>query len=297
MGLVLRMIRGRFLIVSFVSAALGAAAAHRARSPFPWPDLVLVFLGAAFVHAGCNLWNDYADDRNGTDRINKAATSFNGGSRVIQNGEASARTVKHAAMACFLLAAGTALVLVPKRGWVIPALVLVGILTGVCYSSSPLWFSGRGLGELAVAVCFGPMLVQGAVVALSGRFSPAACYASLPLGLLVAAILTINGMPDGDADRGAGKRTLPVRLGIPATVHLYCAFVGMAFILTLTGLIGGILPAWTGIVFCAAPLAGWICWRVCRLKSACGTAYGFASPVTILLHFTFGLLMILGFSL
>ncbi len=44
---------------------------------------------------------------------------------------------------------------------------------------------------------------------------------SLPVSAWVTAILLINEVPDVAADGATGKRTLPVRLGLPGTAWLY----------------------------------------------------------------------------
>ena len=81
------------------------------------------------------------------------------------------------------------------------------------YTAPPLKFVYRGLGEIAVAVGFGPlMLLGGYVVQTRGALSWEPFVASLPIALLVALILYVNEIPDRRGDARAGKRTLPVRL-------------------------------------------------------------------------------------
>src|SRR5205823_6671229 len=55
--------------------------------------------------------------------------------------------------------------------------------------------------------------------------------ASLPLGLLVAAFLLVNEMPEHRTDPKGGKRTIPARIGLEKSVVLYEALVGSALFL------------------------------------------------------------------
>ena len=70
----------------------------------------------------------------------------------------------------------------------------------------------RGLGEVAVALGFGPLMLLGAyVVQTRGALAWEPFVASIPIALLVALILYVNEIPDRRGDAHAGKRTLPVR--------------------------------------------------------------------------------------
>lgn len=298
MGRILwRGIRGRFLPASMVSILVSAAVVRRQWAVPLWPGLLFVFLGGALVHAGGNLWNDYADELNGTDRANSNWTPFNGGSRVIQEGLLPAGMMRLAALACFAGALGLALALAPAKGMGVPLLTLIGIAFGLGYSSPPVWLAGRGLGELAVGFVFGPLLCQGTAVALSGRFSPPVFAVSIPLGLLVAAILTVNEIPDLPADRAAGKRTLVVRRGPEKAVAIYRGLITGAFLsLAFAAALGP--PAgrpWLGLL--TVPLGFWLVRGAGRVGPAADEAFRRTAAGTIALHLVLGTFLVLGISL
>jgi 1,4-dihydroxy-2-naphthoate octaprenyltransferase len=71
-----------------------------------------------------------------------------------------------------------------------------------------------------------------------GHVSRELVASAVPLGLLIAAFLWINELPDAIADRTAGKRTLVVRLGRRRAGRAYAALPGVAFALI------ALLPAW-----------------------------------------------------
>jgi 1,4-dihydroxy-2-naphthoate octaprenyltransferase len=62
------------------------------------------------------------------------------------------------------------------------------------------------------------------------------------VGTPAAAVLTVNNYRDRDPDRAAGKRTLAVRLGRPATRRVYAALVGLPLVLGPLGWLLGWLP-------------------------------------------------------
>src|SRR4029453_9056652 len=104
-------------------------------------------------------------------------------------------------------------------------------------------FVYRGLGEIAVALGFGPMMLLGAyVVQTEGALSWEPFVASIPVALLVALILYVNEIPDRRGDARAGKRTLPVRFGRPTIVAGYRVAVAAAYVAIVAGVLTGVLP-------------------------------------------------------
>src|SRR3989304_2409243 len=121
-------------------------------------------------------------------------------------------------MALYLAAAVVGLALLAMRGSIeLLVIGVVGFVVGLGYTAPPLKFVYRGLGEIAVAIGFGPLMLLGAyVVQAQGALRWEPFVASMPVALLVALILYVNEIPDRRADARAGKRTLPLRFS-PAT--------------------------------------------------------------------------------
>ena len=290
-----RAIRGGFLTVSLVPVLLGAAVVrHDLHTPL-LPAFPFVLLGAFCIHIGSNLWNDYADDQNGADRANRHPSPFSGGSRVIQDGSITVAAVGRAAMIFFGAALFISLILVYYRGWGVLLFTLAGLACGLCYSSPPTWLNGRSLGEITVGIAFGPLLAEGTVLALTGRMSLSVFWASVPLGILVASILLLNGVPDLSSDLSVGKRTLAVRLGPVRALRLFRLMLGGTFLFMLVCAATGILPRLTGIVLILAPLGIWICLLTGKLAAGLVRHYQPAALWTIILHLCFGLLITTAF--
>ena len=173
----------------------------------------LTVIGAAFVQLGLNVANDVFDTVQGADDANVTPTKFSGGSRVIQYGLVSLRQMAGLATVFYVLAGVIGLVLLATHGSTALLVIgLVGFIVSLGYTAPPLKFVYRGLGEIAVALGFGPMMLLGAyVVQTGGALSWEPFVASIPVALLVALILYVNEIPDRRGDARAGKRTLPVR--------------------------------------------------------------------------------------
>ena len=98
----------------------------------------------------------------------------------------------------------------PRRRPALLVIGVVGFIVSLGYTAPPLKFVYRGLGEIAVAIGFGPLMLLGAyVVQTGGALAWEPFVASIPVALLVALILYVNEIPDRRGDARAGKRTLP----------------------------------------------------------------------------------------
>jgi 1,4-dihydroxy-2-naphthoate octaprenyltransferase len=200
------------------------------------------------VHAASNVLNDVGDDIGGTDNANEERIfPYTGGSRFIQNGVMSAREMKSWGITLLVLAVIPGALLVWLHGPAILVFGAVGIALGVLYSVPKLQLSAHGLGEIAVASAFGVLPVVGAAWLQSGVLTASSFVISLPVALWVAAILTINEVPDIRADAAAVKRTLVVRLGVAATRRLYGGMQLAAIILFCTCGLLGYIPWWMAL--------------------------------------------------
>jgi len=169
------------------------------------------------------------------------------------------------------------------------------VLIGLAYTAPPLKLVYRGLGEIAVALGFGPVMLLGAYVVQTGRLSWEAAVASVPVAILIALVLYVNEIPDRSGDAAVGKRTLPVRMPADAVTSLYLVAAMTAFAVIVVGAIGGLLPPFTLLALAAVPLA----FRVHR-----GIQANYSSPYALMgfmgtnvsLHLLTGVGLLLGYA-
>ena len=254
--LALRTTRLPFLTATIVPVLLGIliAAEHGA---FDLVSALLTVIGASFVQLGLNVANDVFDTVQGADDANVTPTQFSGGSRVIQYGLVSLRQMATLATVFYLLAGAIGLVLLATRGSVaLLAIGVVGFVVSLGYTAPPLKFVYRGLGEIAVAIGFGPLMLLGAyVVQTRGALAWEPFVASIPIALLVALILYVNEIPDRRGDAYAGKLTLPVRFSPRAVIGGYNAAVVASYAAVVVAVIAGVLPVPALLMLLTIPLA------------------------------------------
>jgi 1,4-dihydroxy-2-naphthoate octaprenyltransferase len=152
------------------------------------------------------------------------------------------------------LAVGAVLALL--RGPGIIVLGSAGLALGLLYSLPGAQLSARGIGELAVAAGLGILPTLGAVWLQTDGVDSGAVLLSLPVSAWVTAILIINEVPDVDADRGAGKRTLVVRCGAVGARLIYRGLTLLAFAASGIAILRHVLPSWYLLPAIALGLAG-----------------------------------------
>lgn len=271
--LALRTTRLPFLSATAVPVLLGIAVAA-SHGAFTWWTALLTLIGGSFAHLAINVSNDIFDTLSGADDANTTPTQFSGGSRVAVYDLVSIRGLTKLSVALFGVAALIGLLLVAVTGSITLLWIgIAGIVVGVAYTAPPLKLVYRGLGEFAVALGFGPIMLLGAYVVQTGQLALEPLVLSLVPGILIALILFVNEIPDRRSDAEAGKRTLPVRFA-PQTIQTgYLAAAVVAFAVIVVGSVLGVLPWPTLIALAAVPIA---------LRVHRGIKVNYDSPYTLM---------------
>lgn len=236
-------------LVPLGGLVLGAALAADA-GPLSWPWLLATALGVLLFETAQHASAEVFDFDSGADAAvaEPDRTPFSGGRRAIVDGLLTRRQTIRLARILYALAVAVGLAIVWWREPGVLWLGLVGMVLAYGSHASPLQLSYRGLGELAAATAYGPLIVGGTVLVQQGDIPADAGWIGVPLGLLAGAFVWINGFPDAEADESAGKRTMVVRLGKRRAALAFAAIVGLAYalvaILPLAGVDRGL---WLGI--------------------------------------------------
>jgi len=245
--------RPQSFLISAVSVSVGTSLAAL-QGPVDWPAFLVTLLGVVFLHGGANVINDYFDYRYLVDRADGTA-SFGTEARVLVRGILTPNQVLAFGVTVYALAIPLGLYLIVLRGMTILVLGIIGLITGVCYTARPVALKYKALGEIAVFIMFGPLMVSGAYFVQRAEFSALAAWVSIPFGVFTALVLLANNIRDVGFDGRAGIHTVATVLGGRRATTTYRVFILVAY-----GLIGlmvamGLLSPWTLLSWLSFPLA------------------------------------------
>lgn len=240
----------KITLASVASMLVGAGAAAW-YGPIAWGWLALTLVGIFCVEAAKNASGEIFDWDSGADQgvRDDERSPFSGGKRVIVDGLLTRAETAIVAAGFYAVAIAIGLAVVVLREPRVLWLGMIGVALAFFYHAPPLRLAYRGLGELAVALAYGPVIATGMFLVQRQDLATSVLVASLPLGLGVGAFLWINEFPDARADAAAGKRTLVVRLGRPRAARVFAAIIAVAYLGVVCLPLAGLpLPVWLGLV-------------------------------------------------
>ena len=243
---------------SIVPVLLGTALASGLlpRHHIDFLTFILVLVGGGLAHAGANAVNDYYDFKNGVD------TRPEHGSGVLTDGTMTPAQVFRLAATLFAAAALCGVLLLMRYHslthesiWQpIVVLAVIGLACAVLY---PTLLKRYGLGDLLIVIAFGVGLTLGAYLMQAGATHAAwgqVILASIPVALLVDAILHANNIRDRADDQAAHVHTIASLLSEVNSRRLLALLMFGPLIFVVVGVALGSLSVWSMLTLISVPL-------------------------------------------
>jgi 1,4-dihydroxy-2-naphthoate octaprenyltransferase len=221
--------RAAVLIMTFISAALAGLFAWRDHS-FSFVPWLALTLGLILAHASNNIFNDYTDFVRGVDKDNYYRNIY--GAQPVASGLMTRRQhlTYFAVTALIALALGLYLAFYTNFStttWILLALGAFFLL----FYTWPL--KGMALGEIAVLIVWGPLMIGGGYYVLTQQWSWNVVIASLPYVLGVTTVIFGKHIDKLDMDKKKGIHTLPVVIGEKASRYAVLAMMIAPYLFTL----------------------------------------------------------------
>ena len=221
--------RAAVLVMTFISAALAGLFAWRdgSFSFLPW---VALTLGLILAHASNNIFNDYTDFVRGVDKDNYYRNIY--GAQPVASGLMTKQQHLTYFAVTALMALAFGLYLVSYTGFSTITWILLGL--GAFFLLFYTWpLKGLALGELAVLIVWGPLMIGGGHYVLTQNWNWFVAIASLPYVLGVTTVIFGKHIDKLDMDQKKGIHTLPVVIGEKASRYAVLAMMIAPYILTV----------------------------------------------------------------
>jgi len=232
--------RSAVTLVTVYSCVIGGLLAWRDHNFF-WLPFVILTLGLFVAHGTNNLLNDYTDFSRGVDKDNYFRTQY-GVHPLVQGFWGKGTQLRwFAASGVLAVAAGVYALIASDFHPAVIGLFAGGAVVLLAYTYP---FKYWGLGELAIFLIWGPVMIGGVylTMALIGGGDTSNVWkvalAGVPYGLGVASINVGKHIDKYDDDKAKGVGTFPVRVGQAvarrvdqaALILIYAVIVYLVFV-------------------------------------------------------------------
>jgi 1,4-dihydroxy-2-naphthoate octaprenyltransferase len=239
--------RAAVLIMTFISAAIGGIFAFQL-GKFNFIYWLLATFGLIMAHATNNLLNDYTDYIRGVDQDNYYRAQY--GPQPLVHGLMNKRQLLTYAAVTGLIAIACGAALVYLRGGTTLLLMGLGAFF-VLFYTYPLKYIA--LGEIAVLIVWGPLMIGGSYFVSSGIWSWNVVLASLPYALGVTGVIFGKHIDKYEMDKERGIHTLPVLLGERLSRFTVVAMWVVQYLLVIYLILAGFFTPALLIVLLALP--------------------------------------------
>lgn len=233
-----RSMRIPFLLLTPVTIILGAGIVHYEGNDLDWWHLTLIMIAALAAHISVNLLNEHHDFHSGLDLLTQR-TAFSGGSGALPEQPQFSGLVLTAGILALLVSVMIGFYFSIRNFSLLP-IGVTGVIIILSYSG---WIVRHPfLCLIAPGLAFGPMMVLGTQICLSGSVTRLAIIVSLIPFFLANNLLLLNQFPDINADRKVGRRHIPIAYGTKISTRIFAVFHILSFLIILLAIHNHQLP-------------------------------------------------------
>jgi 1,4-dihydroxy-2-naphthoate octaprenyltransferase len=215
-----------------------------------WTLFAAMLLASMMIQSAVNMFNEYFDFKRGLDT--KDSVGIGG---VIVRNELSEHAVLKMAEFFFVISVLLGIYICARTSWWLAIAGSISMLVGYLYSGgrSPLAYTP--FGDLVAGIFMGLMIVVISYYIQTASVAVSTIILSLPISILVAAILLANNIRDAEGDLKKGRRTLAILLGQQKATCLLCTMFITSFAVVILVIILNYASPLTLISFASVPKA------------------------------------------
>lgn len=193
---------------TFAPIFLGASFSLRYVANFNWLNFILFLIASIFIQAATNFFNEYYDYKRGLDKIDSQGISGS-----IVKGNLTANEVMRAAFMLYLCALAIGIYLSSVTSYKLFLVGLVSMLVGYLYTGGKYPIAYSPFGEIFAGFFMGSLISVISFYLQTKYINVAIFFVSIPLFILVGAILLANNIRDLDNDKEHGRKTYAILVG------------------------------------------------------------------------------------
>lgn len=235
---------------SIAPVLFGATYALGYESKFSILKFILFLLACLLIQAATNLFNEYYDYKHGLDKVDSEGISGS-----IVKGNLSPKEVMVGALVLYALAFGLGLILTFMTSVYVLLVGLVCMLAGYFYTGGKYPIAYSPFGEVVSGFFMGTIIIALSFYFQTGYVNADIIIVSLPLFIMIGAILLANNIRDLDNDKESGRRTYAILVGRNNAIKTMAISFIVVYLLNVLFIITKYASWWNLLVFVTIPLA------------------------------------------
>ena len=235
---------------SIAPVLFGATYALGYEIKFSILKFILFLLACLLIQAATNLFNEYYDYKHGLDKVDSEGISGS-----IVKGNLSPREVMVGALVLYALAFVLGLILTLMTSFYVLLVGLICMLAGYFYTGGKYPIAYSPFGEVVSGFFMGTIIIALSFYLQTGFVNADIIVVSLPLFIMIGAILLANNIRDLDNDKESGRRTYAILVGRNNAIKtMACSFI-LVYLLNVLFIFTKYASWWNLLVFVTIPLA------------------------------------------
>jgi 1,4-dihydroxy-2-naphthoate polyprenyltransferase len=244
-----RLTRPHTLTAAFVPVSIGTALAFH-ETNIRISLFIAMLVASLFIQAATNMFNEYYDFKRGLD----SPESVGIGGAIVREG-IHPKAVLYLAIFLFAIAMLIGVYICVNSSWWLALIGSICMAAGYFYTGGPVPIAYTPFGELAAGFFMGLVIILISFFIQTGEVTKTAILISVPIAILVGAILLANNIRDLDGDKENGRKTLAILVGRNNAIRILAGMFAISFIWMIGLVVFHLVSVWTLLVFFSVPKA------------------------------------------
>lgn len=239
--------RPHTLTAAFVPVLLGAALALPI-TKINISLLIAMLTASILIQAATNMFNEYYDFKRGLDNEH----SIGIGGAIVRDG-VKPRTVLNIAFSLYAISLLIGIYICMSTTWWLALIGIVSMAAGYFYTGGPVPIAYTPFGEIVAGFFMGVLIILISFYIQTGMVTSTSVLISIPISILVGAILLSNNIRDLDGDKENGRKTLAILLGRKRAIYFLAGMFITSYLWVFMLIILKIASPWLAIVLLSVP--------------------------------------------
>ncbi|MGG0719733.1 1,4-dihydroxy-2-naphthoate polyprenyltransferase [Robertmurraya massiliosenegalensis] len=244
-----KLTRPHTLTAAFVPVLLGTAMAIHETTIHVGLFLAML-IASLLIQAATNMFNEYYDYKRGLD----TEESVGIGGTIVRDG-VKPKTIMQIALSLYGISILIGVYICISTTWWLAAIGLFCMIIGYLYTGGPLPIAYTPFGEIFAGFFMGMGIILISFFIQVGTVTTASVLISVPIFILVGAILLANNIRDLDGDKEFGRKTLAILLGRKKAIYLLAGMFIVSYGWIFALMMIGYSSVWLALVVLSIPKA------------------------------------------